>query len=107
MPSNCAVRNDGTYAVRHNPWTYFADPAERAACQRFDVPSGSPTDGPLAEDIAGGELPNIGLLIPDDCNNGHDCSIDTTDQLAPVVAAHHQGRPRLPIRPPRRPHHLG
>jgi hypothetical protein len=80
MPSNCAVRNDGTYAVRHNPWTYFADPAERAACQRFDVPSGSPTDGPLAEDIAAGELPSIGFLIPDNCNNGHSCSIETTDR---------------------------
>ena len=80
MPRNCALRNDGTYAVRHNPWTYFGDPAERAACQKFDVPSGSPTDGPLADDVAAGELPSIGFVIPDDCNNGHSCSIDTTDR---------------------------
>ena len=79
MPGNCALRNDGTYAVRHNPWTYFADPAERAACQKFDVPSGSPTAGPLADDIAGG-LPSVGLLVPDDCNNGHSCPIAITDR---------------------------
>jgi phosphatidylinositol-3-phosphatase len=80
MPSNCARRNKGRYVVRHNPWTYFADPAERAACRKYNVPSGSPTNGTLADDIAAGELPNIGLLIPDNCHNGHDCSIATTDR---------------------------
>ena len=80
MPRNCALRNKGTYVVRHNPWIYFADPAERAACRRYNVPSGSPTKGALAEDIAEGQLPSIGLLIPDNCHNGHDCSIATTDR---------------------------
>ena len=80
MPRNCALRNKGTYVVRHNPWTYFADPAERAACRRYNVPSGSPTNGALAEDIAEGQLPSIGLLIPDNCHNGHDCPIATTDR---------------------------
>ena len=80
MPGNCAGRNKGTYVVRHNPWTYFADPAERAACRKYNVPSGSPTKGALAEDIAEGQLPSIGLLIPDNCHNGHDCSIGTTDR---------------------------
>ena len=36
MPSRCALSNADTYAVRHNPWTYFV--AERAACRRLDVP---------------------------------------------------------------------
>jgi hypothetical protein len=80
MPGNCALRNDGNYAVRHNPWTYFVDRAERSACERFDVPSGSTTDGALKNDITSGQLPNLGFLIPDDCNNGHSCSIDTTDR---------------------------
>src|SRR3954453_18709528 len=40
MPSPCAPTTTGRYAVRHNPWTYFADPASRANCQRFDVPAG-------------------------------------------------------------------
>jgi hypothetical protein len=79
MPHNCADRNDGNYAVRHNPWTYFVDPAERSACQELDVPSGSLTNGALADDIAGGQLPNIGFFIPDDCNNGHSCPSAATD----------------------------
>jgi len=79
MPTNCARRNQGTYAVRHNPWTYFDDQAERAACEQFDVASGSPTAGALADDITTGKLPTFGLLIPDVCHDGHDCSAATTD----------------------------
>lgn len=79
MPSNCAVRNQGTYAVRHNPWTYFDDRTERAACNKFDVPSGSPTGGALLDDVTAGKLPTFGLLIPDVCNDGHDCSASRAD----------------------------
>jgi hypothetical protein len=80
MPGTCATRNHGTYGVRHNPWTYFADPRERAACRRFDVPAGKPTRGALADDVAAGDLPDFGLLIPDVCHDGHDCSAATTDR---------------------------
>ena len=80
MPANCALNNDGTYVVRHNPWTYFHDPAERTACRKFNVASGSPGDGALADDIAAGTLPTFSLLIPDNCHNGHDCSSATTDR---------------------------
>jgi hypothetical protein len=79
MPGNCARRNHDTYAVRHNPWTYFDDQAERGSCEQFDVASGSPTAGALADDIGSGELPTFGLLIPDICHDGHDCSAATTD----------------------------
>jgi phosphatidylinositol-3-phosphatase len=80
MPTNCARNNHETYAARHNPWTYFDDPAERAGCEQFDVPSGSPTAGPLADDINAGNLPTFSLLVPDICHDGHDCSAATTDQ---------------------------
>jgi phosphatidylinositol-3-phosphatase len=79
MPANCARENHETYAARHNPWAYFDDPAERAACEQFDVPSGSPAAGALLDDITAGTLPTFGLLIPDICNDGHDCSTATTD----------------------------
>jgi acid phosphatase len=79
MPSNCAQRNHTTYFVRHNPWTYFDDRAERAACEQFDVPSGSPSTGALVDDISAGELPTFALLVPDVCHDGHDCSATTTD----------------------------
>lgn len=80
MPHTCATRNHGTYGVRHNPWTYFTDPSERAACRRFDVAAGSPTRGALADDVAAGSLPTFGLLVPDVCHDGHDCSAASTDR---------------------------
>ena len=79
MTSPCARRNQGDYAVRHNPWTYFADPSERTACRRLDVPAGSPTHGALAADVVAGRLPTFGLLVPDVCHDGHDCSATVTD----------------------------
>jgi phosphatidylinositol-3-phosphatase len=79
MPTNCARRSHETYAMRHNPWTYFDDRAERATCEQFDVPSGSPTAGALVDDITAGELPTFGLLVPDLCHDGHDCPAATSD----------------------------
>jgi phospholipase C len=80
MPINCARENHETYAARHNPWTYFDDSAERAACEQFDVPAGSPTAGALVNDLTAGNLPTFALLVPDICHDGHDCSAATTDE---------------------------
>ena len=80
MQGNCATENQGRYAVRHNPWTYFTDPAERAACAKFDVPAGTTTAGQLVDDVKAGQLPTFSLVIPDACNDGHDCSAATADR---------------------------
>jgi acid phosphatase len=73
MPQNCATSDGGTdYAVKHNPWAYFVN--ERAACRKFDVPVDR-----LAAAIAGGSLPNVGMVIPNLCNDAHDCSLGTAD----------------------------
>jgi phosphatidylinositol-3-phosphatase len=73
MPTNCALEDGGDrYAVRHNPWTYFVD--ERAACDVADVPVDE-----LPASIADGGLPNVGMVIPDLCNDAHDCSLDAAD----------------------------
>jgi acid phosphatase len=79
MPSPCAQDAAGTYAVKHNPWTYFADPSPRANCRKYDVPAGTISSGALRSDITAGTLPNVGLLIPDLCHDGHDCSLATAD----------------------------
>jgi hypothetical protein len=79
MPTNCVRRNHETYAVRHNPWTYFDDRDEQSTCEQFDVPSGSPTAGALVDDITAGNLPTFGLVVPDVCHDGHNCSAATTD----------------------------
>jgi len=79
MPGACTLTNSGDYAVRHNPWTYFAAAAERSGCARYDVPAGSPATGALHDDVAAGTLPTFGLLIPNVCNDGHDCPLSTAD----------------------------
>jgi acid phosphatase len=72
MPSNCATVDSNQYAVRHNPWAYFVD--ERAACGRYDVPLTA-----LPGDVQGGRLPNAGMVIPDICNDAHNCGLATAD----------------------------
>ena len=73
MPRSCATENGGKrYAVRHNPWTYFVD--ERHACQRHDVSLDR-----LSHDIGAGQLPNVGMVVPNTCNDAHDCSLATAD----------------------------
>ena len=60
------------YAVRHNPWAYHLD--EAAACARYDVPLDA-----LAGDVAAGELPDVGMVVPDTCHDAHDCSLSVAD----------------------------
>ena len=72
MAKNCQLVNSGKYVVRHNPWTYAT--SERTMCERHSLP----TDA-FHDDVANGTLPNVGMLIPNNCNNGHDCSLSTAD----------------------------
>jgi len=75
MPGNCAPTSGGTsYAVKHNPWAYFASATERAGCASFDVP-----ESRLQTDVTNGTLPNVGMVIPNLCNDAHDCSLGTAD----------------------------
>ncbi|MGB8650608.1 MAG: alkaline phosphatase family protein, partial [Mycobacteriales bacterium] len=77
MPSPCSTSTTSRYAVKHNPWAYFA--AERAACRRFDVPAGTPAGGALRADVDAGRLPTVGMVVPDICDDGHSCSLETAD----------------------------
>lgn len=91
MPGNCVLTGsvDKGYAVRHNPWAYFAD--ERSACQAHDVSHHS-----FLGDAESNALPNAGMLIPNKCNDAHDtelnCQLGTADrwlrhQLPTVLAS--------------------
>ena len=73
MTRRCERVNDGRYAVRHNPWTYFR--SERTLCRRHDVPLRR-----LKGDVADGTLPRVGLVVPDVCNDAHDCSLRRADR---------------------------
>jgi len=55
------------------------------------VPAGTTSAGRLHDDVVRSTLPNLGLLIPDLCHDGHDCSSATADawlkRWLPVVMA--------------------
>jgi len=73
MPGNCAMQPSGRYAVKHNPWPYFA--AERALCRKHDVPVSA-----LGPAVDAGSLPNAGMVVPDLCHDAHDCTLATADR---------------------------
>lgn len=79
MTSNCQLSSSGNYAVKHNPWAYFNGSAQRANCNANDVPMGSTSSGNLVGDINAGRLPNTGMMVPNLCNDAHDCALSTAD----------------------------
>ncbi|MDU0315138.1 alkaline phosphatase family protein [Phycicoccus sp. M110.8] len=72
MARPCQQEPEGRYAVKHNPWAYF--PAERAACERHDLPLDA-----LQEAVAAGTLPAAGMVVPDLCHDAHDCGLGVAD----------------------------
>ena len=74
MTSNCMASNTGRYVVKHNPWPYFTPQSETVPCSTHDVP-----ETQLAGDITNGTLPNAGMVIPDLCNDAHDCALSVAD----------------------------
>ena len=85
MPAPCSTVDAYPYAVRHNPWTYFA--GDRAACSAHDVSATS-----FVADARHDRLPNVGLLIPDVLHDAHDGSLGAADEwlrleLPPVLAS--------------------
>jgi phosphatidylinositol-3-phosphatase len=73
MTSPCDVSpGTDTYAVKHNPWAYFVD--ERQACLAHDLPIKR-----LRKAIRSGHLPNVGMVVPNLCNDAHDCPLSQAD----------------------------
>lgn len=73
MTSNCALTAGGNaYVPRHNPWTYFLN--ERTQCRAHDLPIGR-----LGTAIAAGDLPNVGMVIPNLNHDAHDGTLAAAD----------------------------
>ncbi len=79
MRSNCEQEGSGRYAVKHNPQAYLTDPADRAACQRDDVPLGDSAGGAFVDDLNAGHLPTFSFITPDLCDDTHDCDVAVGD----------------------------
>src|SRR6478735_600507 len=106
MTNACDPVDDGAawarniYSAHHNPALYFTQiqggkvdeaitPA--APCRNFDLPMGStaPNDTTaLDHDLATGDMGNLNVLVPNDCENGHDpCGTrDPVRQFADFLA---------------------
>ena len=63
----------GTYLQHHNPLSYFSDVRGTAQANNL-VPFSQ-----LQADINGGSLPNFGFIVPNSCDDAHDCGLDTAD----------------------------
>ena len=78
--------NSCTYAKRHNPFAYFSDVAN--STQKYNIVPFSRFSG----DIADHQLADFSFVVPDLCNDGHDCPLSTVDtwlkaKIAPLIAS--------------------
>jgi hypothetical protein len=67
MPGACRKLDaDGVaYSRLSNPPTYVTPPG----CQKYDLPLGSPRQGPLQRTLARNALPTFTLIVPDGCHD--------------------------------------
>jgi len=64
----------GRYARKHDPFLYFRDVAGSRARRDRVVPFTE-----LAHDVAANRLPDFSLVVPNLCDDMHDCSVATGD----------------------------
>jgi phosphatidylinositol-3-phosphatase len=64
----------GRYAKKHDPFLYFRDVVDSHARRNRVVPLPQ-----LARDLARQRLPDFSLVVPNLCNDMHDCSVATGD----------------------------
>jgi phospholipase C len=92
MPAACALHSGtgsnprGDYTAHHNPAAYYLP--LRPRCASTIVPLGTPSSGALARALRADSLPSFSFMIPNNCNNMHDCGIADGDRwLSRWVAA--------------------
>jgi hypothetical protein len=78
----CDLTSGGRYAVKHDPWPYFAD--ERALCAANAPAVGS------SGFLDAKHLPTLAFVSPDLCDDTHDCPVATGDDylktlLTPIL----------------------
>jgi phosphatidylinositol-3-phosphatase len=76
----------GRYAKKHDPFLYFPSIASSPQRRAHVVPFPQ-----LATDVRTGRLPAFSLVVPDLCNDMHDCSVATGDawlkrNIAPLAS---------------------
>lgn len=74
MPTNCAQASSGKYASKHNPESFYRSPEDHNACQNDNVPMTQ-----FSDDLNHDHLANFVNIIPNLCNDMHNCSVSTGD----------------------------
>jgi hypothetical protein len=64
----------GRYAVRHNPLAYFTDVQNDTKQVQNLVPFSQ-----FAADLSAANLPEYSFIVPNLCNDAHDCALGTAD----------------------------
>jgi hypothetical protein len=77
----------GKYAKKHDPFLYFKEIANSPTRRARVVPFTQ-----LAPDLAAHRLPDFSLVVPNLCNDMHDCSVATGDawlkaNIAPLLGS--------------------
>jgi phospholipase C len=85
MTTKCQIASSGLYATKHNPWPYYVGTNDRSSCGTYDVPLGSSTSGALVSDITNGALPRLAYVVPNLCDDTHNCSVATGDAWLKTV----------------------
>ncbi len=89
IPNACYLGGDtGNYARKHNIFPLLSDVANDPTGQGCNnVPFTQ-----FATDVANGTLPTFSNIVPNLCNDAHDCSLSTADSwlqtnIAPLIAS--------------------
>jgi phosphatidylinositol-3-phosphatase len=77
----------GGYSKHHNPFAYLQDVVNSSTEKQNLAPFTR-----FATDLRNGTLPRYSFIIPNRCNNAHDCSLGTADawlryKIAPLIAS--------------------
>ena len=78
--------DSGRYCKHHNPFAYFTD-VVKSSNERQNLTSFTQ----FKTDRANGQLPNFSFVVPNKCNDAHDCSLSTADSwlktnIAPLLS---------------------
>jgi hypothetical protein len=91
MPSACFLGDADPYVQKHNPLIYFDSVRTNSTrCQSSVVPLTE-----LDNDLATNQLPNFSFIMPNLCNSGHDCPLDTADHWLKGTISKLQASPAL------------
>jgi len=89
IPRACYLGGDtGNYARKHNVFALLSDVANDPSGQACNIVPFTQ----FGTDLANGTLPSFSNIVPDLCNDAHDCGLDVADSwlqtnIAPLLAS--------------------